>query len=92
VDSESAIGEKEYAPFAFTREHLVSFAIISEEQILSFDPYQDLYEHAEQGIFEFAVKVGMNLGKIGEIFNVWLLLQFWTSRSFRIPSRFHPPI
>jgi hypothetical protein len=54
------------------REPLASLAIIPEEQRLSLDPYQDLYGHAERRIFELAVNVGWNPGKIGKIFNVWL--------------------
>jgi hypothetical protein len=97
VNSESMIGEEEYAPSALAsnlaasesdtpgedeyqevtrmqtfREHLASFAIISEEQRLSFDPDQALDEHAERRISELAIKVGVNPGQIGKIFNVWL--------------------
>jgi hypothetical protein len=67
-------GENEYQEvwrIQTSRQHLASFAIISEEQRLSFDPYQALHEHAERPISELAVKVGMNPGKIGQIFTVW---------------------
>jgi hypothetical protein len=66
-------GEEQKAPRIPTfRERLASFAIISEEQGLGFDPYQYLYGHAERQILEFAAKLGMNPGKIGEVFNIWL--------------------
>jgi hypothetical protein len=54
------------------REHLASFAIISEEQRLSFHPHQALDEHAARRISGLPVKVGVNPSKIGEIWNVWL--------------------
>jgi hypothetical protein len=53
-------------------EYLAGFATMAEEQRLSCDPYQALYEHAERRISELAVKVGVDPVRIRTIFSVWL--------------------
>jgi hypothetical protein len=73
-------------------EHLAGFATIAEEQRLSCDPYQALYEHAERRISELAVKVGVDSVRIGTIFSVSLFAPFRTFHFFKIPRRFHRQI
>jgi hypothetical protein len=58
-------------------EHLAGFATMAEEQRLSCDPDQTLYEHAERRISELPVKPGVDLVRIGTLFSVELFAPIW---------------
>jgi hypothetical protein len=48
--------------------------MMAGEQRLTCDPYQAVYETAQQRILQLAVKVGTSPGAIRESFNVWAFL------------------
>jgi hypothetical protein len=53
-------------------EHLETFASMSDERRLVWDPYHVAYEDAERQIVELTIKLVQYPDEIGKIFNHWL--------------------